>query len=374
MPPAPPRTLVPQARSRPYYDSFAPAEDSAVSSDPSGPIIQTENSTNSDPDNADLPGSQIVATVNGKPILAWDVLSRYSNVLAKARKEMPPEKYQELRTAFIQRDLRHHIERKVLIESLRASVKPENLKMLEEQLETMFEAEVERMKKELKVNTNLELERELQNQGTSLAQLKNAFVNHRMAKEYLGLKARFNRNITREELLEYYQDHLDKYSKPARVKWQQILIKFSRQGGKQQAFEVLEKTIHDFEKGADFGEVAKRYSDGPTANDGGRWDWTQAESLADQRVRRALFEQPVGVIGLPIMGDNSFQLLRVTARQAADRIPFGDVQQKIKNKLQRDASQVAAQKTLKEMIDAADIQTIFDEQPRQSSETPAWSP
>ena len=310
----------------------------------------------------DLADYQVVAKVNGAPIFAYEVLEPYAKFLSERKQAGSTAEYRGLRNALIKQHLRPHIERKLVIESLNATLKPAQVKQLEQHVEGKFEQELGRLKKELKVKANLELDRELQNQGMSLAGYRNRFINQQMAREYVAAKSQPSQSISRKDLIEYYQAHLDEYALSSQVKWSQIVISHSKRGGKPEALKVFEKVVAELKRGTAFSEVASLYSDGPTARDGGRWDWTRGGSLADKEIEKALFELPVGVISQPFDKSDAFQLVQVTERQDAGRIPFEDVQDQIMRKLQQQTRQGSVQDFLDELLETADIWTIFDDE------------
>ena len=311
----------------------------------------------------DLTDNQVVATVNGAPLFASEVLQRYNKNLARAQQKLPPKQFRKLRDELLKRDLRQHIERKIVTEALRASLKPQQMERLEDYVDTQFEKEIARLKKELKVNSLVELDDALATQSTSLAALKQGFASQRMASEFLAAKVQDKREITRPEMLKYYQSHLDDYAVTSRVRWRQIVVSHAKHGGKRGAIDVLDKLIAELKQGADFTDVARRYSDGPTASEGGQWDWTEKGSLANTDVEKALFELPIGKFSLVFEDNGAYQIVQVTKRQQAGRVAFADVQDDIKKTLKMRNRNIALKKALDDLYAAATVETIFDDDP-----------
>ena len=326
---------------------------------PAGSVLDPESDFSNRPRIGTASDDEVVATVDDQPIFAAEVLERYGVHLVKARQQIPPDQFRILRRSLIKRDLKGHIERTLLVAALRKMLKPEQLEKLDAELSQMFESEIERLKEQLQVNTDQELEAALVKQKTSLASLRDAFAGQNMAREYLTLKTKSRKKIGRHELLDYYRDHLDEYDVPGSVKWQQIVISHAKHGGKTQAVEVLNQLAGELEQGADFGDLARKHSDGPTKANGGHWDWMQAGSLADKNIERALFENPVGEID-HVETDDAFQLVKVTDRKEPSRIPFADVQAEIQQKLQLQQRKDAVTTLFKQLTEQAVVRTIFD--------------
>ena len=106
--------------------------------------------------------------------------------------------------------------------------------------------------------------------------------------------------------------------------------------------------------------MARKYSDGVTADSGGRWDWTQKGSLADKRTEKALFELPEGSISQVFVSEKDYRLVRIVSRRQTRQIPFAKVQDEIKGKLKKEQRAAATKNVLEELYANAVIDTIFD--------------
>ncbi|HSG70576.1 MAG TPA: peptidylprolyl isomerase, partial [Planctomycetaceae bacterium] len=200
-------------------------------------------------------------------------------------------------------------------------------------------------------------------ENSSLAILERSFANRVMASEYLRTKQGKPPTPGRVELLEFYHQIKDKdYSHPARVRWEQIEVSFGRHGGKAGALEHLKKAYGELKHGADFAEVAKKYSDGPGAAQGGYWDWMPAGSLANQEIEQALFNMPIGRISDVFVGETSYQIVRVLERELAHHDSFEEVQEELKEKLAEQYREAATEQVMRELKDKATVVTVFDRQ------------
>lgn len=329
----------------------------------SGDIRPVAGETGDDRD-AELTGAEIVATVNGTPILAADLLERYRPAFEQAKLEGATAKdLRDIRASIIRRDLPVHVERTLLVNAMKASLPKKNLDKLDEIIDGVFRQEIERLKKEMKVDTKFQVEQKLQEQGTSLANLRDTFANEQMAIQYFQEKAKKKKIlIGRPQLLQYYNQHLADYKVPAKVRWQEIQVSYDKHGGKSDADRVLALAVDDLKKQQDFAAVAKKYSDGLTADKGGEWDWTESGSLADEKIEQALFNAPLGEINL-FEGEDAKRLIRVTERRAEHFTSFEDVQKDIEKTLKKEHGRTAAKKVIDDLMQYAAITTIFDDDP-----------
>ncbi len=305
----------------------------------------------------ELEGNRVVATVNGAPLFEAEILERYAEQLTKMREQVSEDQYRKQIDQLIERDLRAHVERKLMSEAMRRSLKKDQQKQIESFLKKQLQEQLDQMKKEMKVTSTAELDRELQKHGTSLAMVEYQFRNKVLAQQYLAGKVKNNRKLSRQDLFAYYQQHLKDYEFKRRVKWQQILISRSNE---QQARAKLRILADGLQEGRDFGEMAAEISDGVTAENKGLQDWTNEGSLADQRLEAMLFELPIGVPSELIESPRNFQVVRVVERQNAGHVPFDEVQEKIRLKLLQTDEQDEVGKVIEELWNSASIDSEYE--------------
>lgn len=318
-------------------------------------------------DDTEVFNATVVARVNGAPVFAGEVLQHYGEYLKKAREKLDDDQYRQLREAIIQRDLRAHIERRLLVEKMKEKLKPEQLKMLDSHIDKMFETTLMvKLKGELGVSTRTELELALNERNTTLAAVRDSFATERMAQEYLYGNLERPDPPTRPELVAYYQEHLDDYKVPARVKWEQIQVSTSRQLTKAQAEQKIREAQQELARGVPFADVAKKYSDGPTASSGGEWDWIGAGSLADSDLEKLLFQLSPGRLSDIYFGRGAYHLVRVIDRQSEGRREFAEVQdeisQLITDEREKDLPKNFVDKLYKEAIIESDYDFIDPDQ------------
>lgn len=297
----------------------------------------------------------IVATANGAPIFAGEVLDRWGDYLRQVKTKVPPEEYRKFREEIIRRELKSHIQKHLLVERTKGELKPEQLKALNAQVEKMFDGEIEKLKKELKVSTRTELEQKLHERNTSINEIRTAFINQQIAAGYLGSRIEKPLPIDRKDLLAYYKTHHEDYEFPAKVNWRQIQISHAEAGGQANAEAKLREAVAELDRGVPFEKVAKKYSDGPTAEDGGNRDWMQEGSLADEELDHLLFTLPVNGKPREYASSQAFQIVQVTDRSDAGMTPFEEVQDEIHLKLQQSGS-----RNPKELVDEL-VNKIYSE-------------
>lgn len=279
---------------------------------------------------------EVAAMVNGVPILSDDIIrtTHAEKHLAQNQKLMPPDVFREFRRRFIEKYLDHQIDQELLLHELKKKHKEEQIASMYKQIEHVFEKEfLPGEIKNAKVNTRGELDLLLQQQGSSIEALRANFRNRELARHVLGSKTQVREGFDRPDVLKYYKEHLDEFTVPGKVKWDQIQIRFSKRSDRAAAQKKAEDIMARLKSGEEFGKVARECSNGANASKGGRWGWTTQGSLADKEIDEALFQREVGEIGPPIEAAKSISIIRVVDRQDSRVQTFEEVQEDIKIRL-----------------------------------------
>ena len=143
-------------------------------------------------------------------------------------------------------------------------------------------------------------------------------------------------NVSDDELHAYYSSHIDQYRVPERVKAAQILFKTAGKSDaeiakdKQTAQDVLGQ-IH---KGADFAEMAKKYSQDTTASQGGDLGWIQRGQTDKAFEDTAFSLQPGQVSGL-VVATYGIHIIKVFEKETAHLQSFDEVKDSIRATLEK---------------------------------------
>jgi len=323
-------------------------------------ITQVTHSDGGHDPSMDAEMAKVAAVVNGTPILVADVVEKYSMQLAQAKQQLPAAKYAELRDQLIRSELPHLIDETVLMDAAVSQLGDDQKDQLEQQLDSLFSEKLIDIQEQLGVGTLAELEAKMQAQGTTLSNLRRAFGRQQLAAQSMQLHQAAEPIVTRQQLLAEYEKRIDEYKQPAQVKWQQIWISYGNHGGKKKAVAVLDAAIAELKNGTDFASVAREYSNGVMAKEGGHWDWTQKGSLANEEVERMLFELNVGEIGQVVAGEKAFQVVRVSQRRPDRVTPFEEVQNDIRQEILAETRQELTNDVVKKLKKDAVVTTMFD--------------
>jgi parvulin-like peptidyl-prolyl isomerase len=308
-------------------------------------------------------GTQILAIVGTDAVFAYEIMDKVNQVLDLNKKKIPPWEVDQVRTQQIQLFLKEKIETKLVFLDAKRNIPAEGITQTEKKLEKYFdEQELPVMKKKSKAATDQELDDKLRSYGGSLERVRKAFVETSLAQIWARekFKAKEKEEVTYDEMLDYYHQHLADFETPARAKWEEIVVRFDKYPNKQAAYDALVALGNQIFHGVPFAQVAKTGSDGITAADGGLRDWVSRGSLVDEQLDRAVFGLPVGQFSPILEGDDCYYIVRVTERTEKQTVPFETAQLKIGKKI-KDRRLAQQQKDyLAELERQTPIWTIFD--------------
>jgi hypothetical protein len=373
---------------RAQFDAPGPIPTSAIPDEQTGaPIVpqtapqnllQTQPIEETTPvweaDLANLDGCQVIARIDNQIVLACDVLWKVNSMIetyqerSPPEKRVPPEQMQATREQLMQREIAALLDRKLLYDEFRRNVPQENMPRVEQELLKPFEEkEIPELMKQLDVNNQRDLERELARLGSSLADVRRAFNENVIASEWVRSKVKVNEEVSPEEMLEYYKSHVSDYEYPTQARWEELMVSKDRFNDPQQAYvelanmgnEVWQRGTQVAVQGPAFAEIAKVKSDGFTAKDGGIHDWTTKGALQSAEIDTALFTLQVGQMSHIIDSGPAFHIVRVLERKEAGRRPFTEVQGEIRDALKQQRLRAEMGAYLAELRSRARIWTVF---------------
>ncbi len=305
--------------------------------------------------------TDIIAEINGEPILAHQILDRYSRQIEQLKQQSKASKVREFQIEAIEKDLPAIIDQTLMVDALKQTMKPDQLKSIEDQLDKYFETEVEDLMKKSNTGSPTELEGVLQSQGMSLVTLRQQFGDRQLAGQYMRAKLDFEPTVSREEIQARYEADIAEYTHAAEVKWQQIDLAYEKHGSVEAAEAAAKKLLIEIRAGQlSFDDAARDQSDSPIADQGGHRDWTSPESLVDADLQAALGELPINGISAPITTKTGCIIVMTTGRREARTVPFHEVQTDLKQKMVQEKKQAHGQTVIDNLKAKAVIKTILD--------------
>ena len=194
---------------------------------------------------------------------------------------------------------------------------------------------LDEMRKSMNLDSLEALEKVAQQQGVSFEDykqnMKNQIVTQQVIQREVGPKI----SITPDEEKAFYESHQKELDRPEAVRLSEILLSTAAKPAKEgEAVEedaasiaAAQKKADDaqtaLKKGEKFEDVAKKYSDGPTAAQGGDLGDFKRGTLAKQLEDR-VFAMKKDEVTEPIRTKQGFVILKVTEHQLAGVPPLTD--------------------------------------------------
>ncbi|MFZ7128533.1 MAG: peptidylprolyl isomerase [Desulfobacterales bacterium] len=133
------------------------------------------------------------------------------------------------------------------------------------------------------------------------------------------------------ESQKFYDEHPDMFVQPEKVRASHILIQLqpdADEKGTAEAREKIEGIQKQLKDGADFAELAKEHSEGPSSPQGGDLGYFTRGRMV-KPFEDAAFGLKPGETSDVVRSDFGFHLIRVTDRQAEQTVPFDDAKDDI---------------------------------------------
>jgi hypothetical protein len=310
-----------------------------------------------------LEAALVVARVGPEVVLEADLLTpKALEWLEKVTPGMPPEKVRELRLQICQQVLQPHIETLLVYVDACREIPADKLPEIRKNVDRAFdEQQLPRMMKEANAANSLEFEKELRARGMSLDRMRKMFFERGLAQEWLKKNVKTSDEIPHADLIAWYQNHLADYDYPAKARFEALTVKMGLKRSRQQAWDILASMGNEVLAGRPFAEVAKSRSEGPTASQGGGFDWTGQGSLASTKLDEAIFSLPVGQLSAIIEDGELLHIVRVVERTEAGRTPFLEAQVGIKETLIVERRTAATDEYLAKIRSRTPVWTVFDD-------------
>jgi len=300
---------------------------------------------------------EVAAYVNGEEISMQELgqFSGLRNILMDLL-----QSNQEFATVILQTEAGQNVveefqklklEQLITNELLVQEAKNRGLEVSEQEMNNIFNQQISALKQQNNLNDE-QLEQAIQQQGfESMEEYKNIFFENNM-NGFLVNKLRekvVNQvKISDQDAEEYYENNQEEYETSEQKKVSHILF-----DDREKAGEVLA----EINNGADFAEMAREHSTGPTAENGGDLGFITADERGlDRTFRDAAMELSVDeVTDEPVETQFGFHIIKVTDSKEAGIRDFEEVESQIKSQLRNQKKSQVFQEFIEDLRDDAEI-------------------
>ena len=193
---------------------------------------------------------------------------------------------------------------------------------------------MERMRQEYKFETMEALEKAIVEQNISLDDYKQQIRNRYLTSQVLGREVYPKIIITNEEMRKYYDANQKNFDRPAGIQLSEITISTDGKTPEEVAAQrqKADDALAAVKKGDDFAETARKFSEAPTAQDGGVLGFFPAGQLAkplEDAVAKLEKGQTTDMLTLPY----GFVILKMDDKHSGGILSFELAQKDIQDQL-----------------------------------------
>ncbi len=215
---------------------------------------------------------------------------------------------------------------------------------------------LDEIRKQYNLDSLEDLEKAAKEQGVSFedfkANIRNGIITQEVMRQEVGEHIQF----TPGEAMRYYDAHKQDYTQPESERLSEILIAANADDSAKQAAaktkaDDIEARLH---AGGDFAQLARSFSEGPTAGEGGDLGQYKHSQLP-KALEDKTFSLNTGQYTDPILTRQGYIILKVVQHNAGGPAPYKDVEQQVEESLYESRMEPAIRAYLNKMRDEAAI-------------------
>ena len=249
---------------------------------------------------------------------------------------------------------------------------------------------LDEMRKQMNLGSMEELEKAAEAQGASYEDFKQNMRNQIITQKVIGQEVGQKLSMNKEEEKKFYDEHSAEMEQPEQVRLSELLIapkattkpaigadgkpvppsEAEAQAELEAAKATADSLLDQLHKGAKFADLAKKYSDGPSAKDGGDLSYFKRGTLSKE-LEDKVFALKAGDVTDVIRTKQGYVILQTTEHQTAGIPPFKEVEPRIQDALYMQKLQPALRAFLTTLREEAyiDIKTGYVDTGASSKQT-----
>ncbi|RPJ06519.1 MAG: hypothetical protein EHM36_06855, partial [Deltaproteobacteria bacterium] len=273
----------------------------------------------------------VVAKVNGKKITGKEYQKAYAELLGpmmgQSKGALPPDHKEKFKSAVVER----LIIAELLIQKAEQSKVPVK--------SSDVDAELENIKKRMGSPENYK--KALETNGIKENELKGKIRQSLLIKALIDRDIASKVTVTSQEAKTYYDSHPDEFKVPERVRARHIIVLVpdkSAAKAKEEAMAKIKEAQKQINKGEDFAEVAKKFSQDGAAQKGGDLGYfTQGQMVPE--FEKVAFSLKPGKVSSIVETKFGYHLIKVEDHQKPTTQGFPDVEKRLIENLKSQKTQ-----------------------------------
>ncbi|MBW1980560.1 MAG: peptidylprolyl isomerase [Deltaproteobacteria bacterium] len=229
---------------------------------------------------------------------------------------------------------------------------------------TVSEAEIDQAVDKIRRENHMSqaaLEAQLRKEGKTIEELRETIKSNLKRSRLINLQVRRKTVITDEQIDKYYKAHLQEFQEKARQRLQDIFLPLSPEMSAQERSQVLAQAHHilqQLKQGQDFAALARRYSRGPGAAEGGELGYFSKGEL-DPVIEEAIKDLGPGDLSPVIETSRGVHIIRIVEVDRTAAKSLDEVRDRIRAKLYREEMNRKFRQWLKGLRERSYIKIVY---------------
>ena len=268
---------------------------------------------------------RIVAIVNDEIITQTDVDRVLATIAAEYRSVYSDPKEYAQKLKQVKKNIINQMvdEKLILSEAKKFDINIE---------EEVIEDRIEQIKKDFP--NEEDFEQALETQDVTLKDLRDRFRNQEIMKKAVDYFVRFEIKIDPIEIKQFYQSHQQEFLHPEEVHVKSIFIRVNESGDEYEAEDMAKMVIERLREGDGFEDLAKSYSQGASAEDGGDLGFIEKGQLIKE-IDEVIFSLQPAEFSDVIKVPSGYRIFKIEEKRPQKQLSFSEVQDSIEDILYR---------------------------------------
>ena len=217
------------------------------------------------------------------------------------------------------------------------SLMVQKAKDLDINVETDVIKQLDDIRKKNNYATLEDLETAVEKDGLNYEDFKDQIRRQLLMREVIGREVGSRIQLSREDARKYYEAHKNEFKSPGMVRLGQILVTTEKRKP-EEAEKRANEALAELKAGQRFAEVAKKYSDGASAEQGGDVGFMKEGTLAPD-IAAVVAKLDLNEFSNPIQTRYGYIILKVLERYSPGVPKFEEVEQRVNEVLYEEKMQ-----------------------------------
>jgi peptidyl-prolyl cis-trans isomerase SurA len=295
--------------------------------------------------------NRLVAFINNDVITLYELEKKIGEMTGKTSDDIKAQDEQQ----YI--EIRREILEELINEKIaQAKIQELGLKITEGEIDSYIENI-----KTANQFTQEEFMDQLKTQGLTYERFREKVKEDLERSQLIDYEVKSKTIVREEQIIKYYQEHMEDYKTEGQVYLAGIFLMQNATDNEEKSTELTKKVeliLSRLKKGEDFGILAREFSQGPGAEEGGDLGAFKTSQI-DKDLADIVEKLPEGGISDPIKRESNIQIIKLIKRDEGQIQPFEEVRDKIYEKLYSEEINTRYTSWLKELRENSFTKIVF---------------